>query len=157
DPPFAGRLLGLRQAEVIPEGAREVKVPPGTVVTPLAREALKRRGIGIRVVSAREVDKASNGGEWGFACEVDSGPTSALRRGLLEGGHWVEVGKLALDAARWVAEGPGRGAIAIANESSVAVWVINQVAGVRGAAVGDADAVTRAVRYLGANLLVIEP
>ena len=43
---FADRLLSLRHAEAIADGAaREVRVAPGTVITPLARDWLKRNGV----------------------------------------------------------------------------------------------------------------
>ena len=37
---FADRLFALRHAEALPDGSREVRIAPGTVVTPLARDAL---------------------------------------------------------------------------------------------------------------------
>src|SRR4051812_6394077 len=48
---FAERLFSLRHAEGLPAAAREVRLVPGTVVTPLARDFLKRRGIEVRFVS----------------------------------------------------------------------------------------------------------
>src|SRR5262249_35836122 len=45
---FAGRLLALRHVEAMPAGVRLVRVAPGTVITPLARDHLKRLGVEVR-------------------------------------------------------------------------------------------------------------
>src|SRR5271157_4893613 len=43
------RLFSLRHAEALPPGTRIVQLGPATVVTPLARDLLKRKGITIRL------------------------------------------------------------------------------------------------------------
>ena len=155
---FAGRLLSLRHAESFREGAGEVRVAPGTVVTPLARDCLKRRGIGLRVVSRSAVDAVRDLGEWGFSIEVESGLVAAMRRAWLDGPEpWIELAPGAGPAAWWVVEGPGRGAMLLTDEPSVAVWRACRVDGVRAASAGEPEAVARAVRRLGVNFLVIEP
>jgi hypothetical protein len=152
---FGGSLFGLRHAEALDRGTREVRIVAGTVVTPLARDFLKRAGIVLRVASRAE---APRGGEWGFAIAELSGVAEALRRSLLveEREAWIEVGTDHRQAARWVAERPARGAVVVTGEASVATWEACRVEGVRAATVGDADSATRAARHLGANLLVVE-
>jgi hypothetical protein len=155
---FGGRLFALRHAEALADGIREVRLSPGTVITPLARDHLKRLGVATRWVAEADVIGPGRRGEWGFAIDDPSGTTSALRRSLLaEEGAWSEVGPEPTRAARWVVESPARGAVAFTPESSTACWQVNRVEGIRAATVADADAVARAVRHLGANLLVIEP
>lgn len=157
---FADRLLSLRHAErLAADSAREVRVAAGTVVTPLARDWLKRSGVSIKLVSGRELAgaRAVAIGEWGFAITTRAGLAEPLRRALLDGRDWSEVGSDELDAAEWVVAGEGRGAVVVADEASVACWRANRVDGVRAATVGDVDAVARAVRHLGANLVVAEP
>jgi hypothetical protein len=158
---FADRLLSLRHAETIADGvAREVRVAPGTVITPLARDWLKRNGVTVRVVSGREAAgaRAALTGEWGFAIESKSGRVEPLRRSLLDGPEsWAQVGADAVEAALWVVAGDGRGALVVADEASVACWRANRVEGIRAATVAEVDAVARAIRHLGANLLVVEP
>src|SRR4051794_14720094 len=105
DRPFVGKLLGLRHVEALPAETRDVAIAPGTVVTPLARDLLKRRGIATRLVSEHELGRSQGRGEWGFVIEDDSGLASALRRGLLGDDDWAEVGSDALEAARWVSGG----------------------------------------------------
>ncbi|WP_435017250.1 hypothetical protein TA3x_004847 [Tundrisphaera sp. TA3] len=157
---FADRLLSLRHAETLANGsAREIRVAPGTVVTPLARDWLKRQGLVLRIVSGKDAAaaRARAVGEWGFAIESRSGQAESLRRSLLEGDAWSEVGADATEAAHWVVDGEGRGVLVVADEASVACWRANRVEGIRAASVAEVDAVARAIRHLGANLLVVEP
>ena len=153
---FADRLLGVRQAEGLVE-RDEVQILAGTVVTPLARDVLQRQGVAVRVVSGRAASLARSRqqGEWGFAVEATRQPglVASLRRHWLDGPDWFEVE----DAAGWVAEADHRGALIVADEASVATWRANQVAGVRAATVGDVEATARAIRHLGANVVVVEP
>lgn len=155
---FAGRLLSLQVAEALPDGLRGVRVAPGTVVTPLARDHLKRRGIEVGFVSRAEVDRLRNTGEWGFAVVEESGHLSAVRRALLDLSEgWLELSGSVEAAAGWVAERSGRGAIVLTGDASVAVYRACQVKGVRAAVASDADGVDRAVRGLGVNVLVVDP
>ncbi len=155
---FAERLFALRHAEGLPGATREVRIVPGTVVTPLARDHLKRRGIELRFVSEWQTDGRLDRGEWGFAIASESGLMTALRRAFLDGAEgWVELEGLGDAAARWVGESSRRGAMLMTDEASVAVWRACQFPGVRAAAVADIDAGARAGRRLGANLLVVEP
>lgn len=155
---FHGRLLSLRQVETLPERARKVWIAPGTVVTPLAADVLKRRGIAVVWISRSEVARAGAVGEWGFTIETESGVVEVFRRALLDRGEdWREVGPSLDGAARWVAQVQGRGAVVLTDEASVAVYRGCQVPGVRAATAEEPGAVARAVRALGVNLLVIEP
>ncbi len=157
---FAERLFSLRHAEGLPAHWVEVRIAPGTVVTPLARDHLKRRGITLRQVTKGDGDdsRPKRAGSWAFAVEraAESGVVAALRRALLED-DWTELEASLESAARWVADDPRRGALLLADEASVAVWRACRQAGVRAAAAADCDAVARAIRRLGVNLLVVEP
>ncbi len=153
---FAGRLLGQSQVEAFGHEAKEVRVAPGTVVTPLALDLMKRRGISLRYAANGEasVGQAKGAGEWAFAIEgPGSGKAEALRRALL--GSWSEVA--AADAAPWVVAKSERGALLLTPEASVAAWRANRVEGVRAATACDVDSVARAVKHLGVNVLVVEP
>jgi len=157
---FVDRLLGLKQAEALVD-RNEVRILAGTVVTPMARDLLKQRRIVVRVVSSREANlsRTRRLGEWGFAIEStrNSGVVSSLRRQWLDGSDWSEIAPSAEAAAGWVGDGDGRGALVLTDEASVATWRANRVEGVRAATVVDVDSTARAVRHLGANLVVVEP
>jgi hypothetical protein len=150
----AEKLLALRHAEALPSAIREVRIAPGTVVTPLARDFLRRQGIALRAVSRSEVEARQAKGAWGFAIEIEreSGTVASWQRTLLEEG-WFEVDS----AERWVIGRPDHGALIVTEDAATAVWRACQVAGIRAAAAVDPNSVARAVRSLGANLLVIEP
>jgi hypothetical protein len=155
---FAGRLLSLREAEALPGGTRVVRVAPGTVVTPLAKDFLKGLGVEVRVVSRSEGDRGRNAGEWGLAIESESGLVDAFRRALLDGGEpWHGLGPVLDDAARWVAETGSRGALFVTDDAPRAVYWGCQVAEVRAASAVDPASASRAVRSIGVNLLVVEP
>jgi hypothetical protein len=152
---FADRLFSLRHAEQLGE-VSEVRVLAGTVVTPLALDVLKRRKIRLRQITAAEatLDSSRSRGIWGFAIESATGQVGSLRRDWLR--DWHELGTDAVEAARWVVEEDVRGALVLTDEASVATWRANQVEGVRAATVAAPEAVTRAIRLLGANLIVVE-
>jgi hypothetical protein len=153
---FVERLFGLRHAEAVGDVA-EVRVLAGTVVTPLAKDLLRRRRVELRYVSKGEAltARARLEGEWGFAIEARRGPVEPLRRILLEA--WAEVAEDPVEAARWVVERDGRGAFVVTDEAPVATWRVGRVEGVRAATVGDPDQVSRAIQGLGVNLVVVEP
>jgi hypothetical protein len=153
---FVERLFSVRHAEAVADG-EEVRVAAGTVVTPLASDLLRRRKIRLRVVSGREASlkRSQFQGEWGFAIESRSRQVEAIRRMLLD--DWHEVGADAIEAAHWVVGGDGRGALVLADEASVATWRAARIDGIRAATVAAPESVTRAIRHLGANLIVVEP
>ena len=116
------------------------------------------------VVAIRRRDRWGRGrrshesaGEWGFAIEsrlgADRGAPAACStmRALARARG---VGRAAARLGRRVAGPRGR---ARDRRGSVAVWRACRVAGRRAATVGDVDAVARAIRSLGVNLLVVEP
>lgn len=157
DDMFTGRLLSLREAEALPPGARVVRVAPGTVVTPLARDHLKRQGVEVRFVSRAEVDRARNAGEWGFTIGSDTGLLEAFRRSILDGPEpWAELGRGLNDATAWVLEGDARGALVLTDDAAPAVYLACQVRGIRAAAAEEPGGVAKAVRTLGVNVLVVE-
>lgn len=156
-PFFAERLLGVRQAERLPAGTRAVRIAPQTVVTPLARELLKKRGIEIRLGASPELGRLARG-EWAFAIGEETGQLQALRRGLLaEPREWLELDPDLEDVRGWLVETSGRGALWITNDGARTVWRACQAAGVRAAVGAEPSDVHRAVNGLGMNLLVVEP
>jgi hypothetical protein len=152
---FAGRLLAARHVEQLPEDQRALALAPGTVITPLARDLLKQRGILFQFVSGSEAG-GLHLGDWAFAIETSLGVAAALRRGLLEdSAAWSEIEPG--QSVGWVASVPGRGLALLTDQASVSVWRACQAPGVRAAFATDAGAVARAVRHLGVNYLAIEP
>lgn len=148
-PVFAGRLLSLKSLESLDPAMPTLALTPGTVVTPLAREALKRRGVNLTWAAA----PSQRSGEWGLAIE-SNGVRTALITSRLAADHWQPIGS---DAADWLVRSSGRSAVLLTDEASVAVYEANRIEGIRAAAPTTADSVVRAVARLNANLLALEP
>lgn len=152
---FEGRLLGERQVEALGPDVQDLRIGASTVITPIARDMLKRRGIHVRLVSDSE---ASRRGVWGFVMEPGLPMADTIRRAIVSGdAGWREVGDDVIAATRWVTEDEDRGAVVFSAEASIACWLAAQERGVRSASPGDADSLARAAEHLGANLIVIEP
>lgn len=156
-PVFAGRLFSLRHAEALSPGDREVRIAPGTVVTPLARDLMKRQGVAIQLAGVAEFGSTAVG-EWAFAIDSDRGSLHALRRSLLEdAGRWVELGPSLDGVIGWLQGAEGRGVLLVTEDGALAVWRACQAPGVRAALAAEPSDVDRASRSLGANLIVVEP
>jgi hypothetical protein len=154
---YIDKLLSVRQAEALPRGTRMVQIGPGTVVTPLARDLLKRQGITIRLGGTSETHAVARG-QWAFAVEVESGLTQSLRRSLLDDPRaWIEVEPSLQAVAGWLIDGEGRGAMWITSEVALTVWRACRTEGVRAASAVEPADVHRAVRSLGMNLLLVDP
>ncbi|HEU5115631.1 MAG TPA: hypothetical protein VFT74_03045, partial [Isosphaeraceae bacterium] len=154
---FAGRLLSASAVESLPSTITEISISPETVLTPMARDLLKKRKIAVRLLGRAEARRQSGVGEWGFSVDSESWSATTLRRMLLTTEHWLDLGPDVLGPAVWVSEQDGRGAVLFRDQGALAVWQANRIEGVRAAAASDADGVSRAVASLGANLVVIEP
>ena len=74
-----------------------------------------------------------------------------------DGGRVADLRPLVRLNVSVVVEQDGRGALVVTDEASVATWRAGQVAGVRSATVATPEAVSRAIRHLGANLIAVEP
>jgi hypothetical protein len=156
-PVFADRLFSLRHAEALAPGTSILRVAPGTVVTPLARDLLKRQGVVVQLAGIAEFEAAARG-EWAFAIDSDRGPVEALRRSLLEdAGRWVELEPSIEEIGGWITAGEGRGVLLATSDGAVAVWRACRAPGVRAALASEPDDARRASRSLGANLIVVEP
>jgi hypothetical protein len=155
---FAGRLLGERHVASLPAGILELRLEPGTVVTPLAQAGLKQRGIALRWVSAHDLARAGLTGEWALAVTHDAPLALALRRSLLaDGQDWHDRGDDARDVARWVGSAASHAAIVVTPQAALVTWQACQVVGVRAAVAATPEAALAAFQQIGANLLAIEP
>lgn len=154
---FADRLFSLRMAETLPPDVRAIKIAPGTVMTPMARDYLKRRGVAVRLASATEIAPSAQG-EWAFALSASSGQMLALQRAFLEDSRtWVELDPSLDELTNWIRGGDGRGAFLVAIDPALVVWRACRVPGVRAAFAAEPADARSAARSLGANLLVVDP
>ncbi len=152
---FPGRLLALREARSFDEQVRRVLVVPGTVVTPLAHDLLKQRGITVEWGSAAS---AAPSGTWGLVIEKHTAQTQAIQRTLfLASRPWQDLGQSPEAGARWAAESQDRGALIVSTSGALACWKACQVPGVRAASAFDVLTLQRALTDLSPNVLVLEP
>jgi hypothetical protein len=134
---------------------RLLELPASTVITPLAREELKARGIGVRLRSAPDTRGAH--AQWGFGIGASLGLAPALRRALAsESDDWIEHEVGLPETVRFLAE-DGSGSLLFVADAAVVVHDAIAIHGVRAASVWDVDSAVRARRRLGAQLIVIEP
>ncbi len=153
------KLYLLRHAETLPSGIRTLRIGPGTVVTPLARDHLRRRGIAV-LVGLPESARIEQAGEWAFSIgeKAESGAVHALRRALAEDPRaWYELPSGLAESVDWLLGDPRRGALFITTEPAIAVWKACQVPGIRSATVHEPAEVHSASGTLGINLLVVNP
>jgi hypothetical protein len=148
---FTGQLLSARIAETFPP-SMTIAIAPGTIVTPLARDLLKRKEIRLDWSAVHSI----KAGEWGLAHESKDVHAEIARKRLLAD-SWQPIGCSIDDATRWLIDAEGRNAVVLTDEASVAVWSANRVEGIRAAAPTTSDSVARAVARLNANLLALEP
>lgn len=157
DPVFADRLFSLRLAETLSPDVRSIRIAPGTVMTPLARDFLKRRGIAVHLAGAAEIAPSVRG-EWAFAIDGAAGQLQVIRRTFLEDARlWTELQPSLDELTIWIQGGEGRGAFLVATDPALIVWRACRVAGVRAAFAAEPADARSAARSLGANLLVVDP
>jgi hypothetical protein len=150
---FPGRLLSARQVNELPAGTHAVRLAASTVLTPVARDLLRQRGISVLMSS--DASGASRG-SWGFCIEAGDGHGQSLRRSLLardEVWHEVHGAKAAFD---WVRGSADRLMVVATTHAALRVWQASQVTGVRPAQAFDALGLKRAVDDLAPNVLVLD-
>jgi len=153
------RLFSLRHAETLSSGIRTLRIGPGTVVTPLARDHLRRQGIAV-LVGLPESARIEQAGEWALSIEVptETGAVHALRRALAQDPRtWYELPSGLAGAVEWLLGDSRRGVLLIATEPALTLWKACQVPGIRAATAHEPAEVHAASRSLGINLLVVDP
>ncbi len=132
---------------------------PAAVITPMARDWLKQRGIMVRRGTADLSLQAL--GEWAFAMAGDAeilGTVQALRRSLLDDARaWIEIESSLVSVGSWLLTGKGRGVMYVTSETALAVWRACRLAGIRAASATEPADVSRAAGSFGMNLLVLDP
>jgi hypothetical protein len=160
---WSGRVVAADDLRRSLNGHRELLVAPAAVITPLALEQLRERGVQIRREPA--VKKAAAGPVWGYAQDrphpmVRSAVQALERDGL----PWRELPPAAPDApCRWakalaecVSCGECKGGVVFCQDPGLVCCVANKVAGLRGVAVVTVAQAARAVLTLGPNLIAVE-
>lgn len=157
---FPGSLVLERHVYDMPMGTRELAISPKTVVTPLAREILKKKGVSLRWVGAGGMVGMSQkaAGQWAVLRMSADAQAQAVESLLVgrTGEGWDVAGPALNDAASWTIENSERHLAVLAEVACVAVWRLNQ-AGIRAAEVRSALDVERVVQHFAPQSLVVEP
>ena len=155
------RLLSADDLRRHLTGQRELQLLPRTVVTPLAADELKARGVRVSWQVAKPKDAVRAAGAWVYAVErpdavVESVVKSLERDGLVFSASRVS-GSTPCEWARALAETvSNQNAIAFASDAGLVCCVANKVAGVRAVAVGSVAQAAQAAA-LAANLVAVAP
>ncbi len=142
---------------------REIALLPRAIITPLAADELRARGIRIRWEEAKP-QSSTPGGRLGYAQEKPDAAVEAAIRALERDGIDLVAFEIAAAVpvawaravAELVARTDGLGGIAFCGDPALACCIANKLAGVRAAAVTSPAHAERARRTIAANLLAIE-
>lgn len=157
---FPGKLLLERHAASLPDSTRHLVTGPSTVVTPLAREILRKRGVHVRIATMPDAGSTSpsQAGEWGVVRLCESPQAQTLEAMLIgRGGEgWAGFGQSADTAVDWL-DSHANGHLALLAHSACSAlwWTIRR--GVRAAQVQVTGDVERVVTSFAPRCLVIEP
>lgn len=160
---WTGRVMSAEDLRDL-NGQAELLLSPGTVVTPMALDQLRARGV--RIVRQAEEKSPQDAGSsaWGIAQErPDALVTSAIRSLEREGLRFKSLAAPGESPSRWaralaecVARGDCAGGVGFAIDPGLICCVANKVKGLRAVAVCGVNQATRAVVGLAANLIVVE-
>jgi hypothetical protein len=134
---------------------RELQLLPRTVVTPLAADELKARGVRISWQAAKPA-AANEPSTWGYAHERPDSALDAALAALARDG--VKLTRLDVpDGALWkIAKLTCPGVVVFCGDPGTLCCIANKQRGVRAIAVATPQAAVRARQTLGPNLVAIE-
>jgi hypothetical protein len=156
------RLLSAEDLRRHLTSQRELQLLPRTIVTPLAADELKARGVRVTWQApkpAAETKPAT--GSWGYAQErPDALVDSAVKALERDGIPLTALQLRAASPATWSHElaeavASSRGAVAFCTDPALVCCIANKVSGVRAVAVANVAQATKGRAGLGANLLAV--
>jgi hypothetical protein len=138
---------------------RELLLLPRTVVTPLAADELRAKGVCIRWQTPSQATATPTQATWFYAQEkIDATICSAINAMEREGIALTpfEIGPAAWERKFAEAILAVHGGIAFCGDPATVCCIANKIAGMRAASVVNHSQVLRAQKNLGANLFAIE-
>lgn len=157
---FSGSLLLERHALELGSQVRELVVSPKTVVTPLAREILKKKQVSLRLAGAANWpgQVGQKTGEWAVVRIGGSAQALAVESTLAgrSGEGWELVGPSLEQATTWLTAKPYRHLAVLAEVACISLWRLHQ-AGLRAAEVRTALEVERVAQQFAPQCIVVEP
>ena len=157
-----GRVVTAADLRQSLNGHRELVVPRQAIITPLAADELRARGVRVTFSSA-EVTAAVTSA-WGIAQDrLYSEVTGALQGLRREGATLQEMPPCKGPCCGWgralaecVARGDCTGAVVFCKEPGLVCCVANKIAGLRAAVVTTVSQARHALVSLGPNLVAVE-
>jgi hypothetical protein len=157
------RLLSADDLRVHLTSQREVLLLPGTVITPLAADALKAKGVRIRWQVPTAQDKAApKQGTWCYVQEKHDAMIIPAIKALECDGNTLTPLDITSPSGSWARKAAETilarhlGGIVFCTDPASACCVANKIAGMRAAAVVNTAQVVRAKKSFGPNLFAIE-
>src|SRR5262245_48232032 len=157
------RLLSADDLRMHLTSQRELLLLPRTVITPLAADELKAKGVRIRWQVPTAQDKAApKQGTWGYAREKHDAMISAAIKATERDGSTLTPLDITAASGSWTRKAAQTilaghlGGIVFCGDPASACCVANKIAGMRAAPVANTAQVLRAKKNLGANLFAIE-
>lgn len=137
---------------------RELSLLPRTVVTPLAADELRAKGVRITWQLPQAKEAAPTKAAWIYAQEKQDAMIVAAIRALQHDGIALTPFEISGSPATWVQaiQAAQLGGIVFCGDPATVCCIANKIAGIRGAAVLTVAQVARAKKNLGANLFAIE-
>jgi ribose 5-phosphate isomerase B len=160
---WPGRVLAADDVRRSLNGHREVLLGSTAIVTPMAQEELRARGVAVRRQPAESA--AACTGKFGVAQErqhptVQSAVQALRRDGVtlveLSGNGTASCERWARAVGECVARGECQGGVVFCEDPGLVCCVTNKLAGLRAVAVATVGQAARATLTLGANLLAVE-
>lgn len=155
------RVVTLAELEGKLDRAEQVIVPPRAVITPAARDELKRRGIAVGyAIAPRAATKPRASVAWGQA--ETSYDAARLIDALARTGMTIEqtaqtgLTQMIHELSDEITKG-GKPAVLLTGQAAVAVCLANRRRGVRAVLAQSVATTMQAVRGVGANLLIVDP
>jgi hypothetical protein len=160
---WPGRLFAAEDVRRSLNGHRELVLTPRAIVTPLAAEEL--RGRGVRVRREETEPPRTQAARWGYAQDR---PHAVVRTAIdalgREGAAFRELtGDCRGEECRWakvaaecIGTGSCQGGVVFCSDPGLVCCVANKLPGLRAVAVASVAQAARATLTLGANLLAVE-
>jgi hypothetical protein len=162
---WAGKLLSAEDVRTQVNGHREIIVSRVTIVTPLAADDLRARGVRILRGDVPKAESRKPIAGWGFAQDRPNATVqSAMQVMAREGMLFKELtsndepcsGPWAKALAECVARGECHGGVVFCHDPGLVCCVGNKLQGLRAASVNSVAQTAKAVLTLGVNLVAVE-
>lgn len=160
---WVGGVLSVDDVRRSLNGHAEILLSPRAVVTPLAMEELKLRGI--RLVRGKPRPVVESSTAWGIAQESPNDLVASARKTIeREGVHFRDLSvEGSLDPAGWaravaecIGKGDCRGGVVFCRDGGLTCCIANKLAGLRAIVVRTPAQAGRGSMSFGSNFVVVE-